>query len=893
MGIIDTLTKGVRTRTGTAKDLRGEDKFRRLAPEDDKAYRMPVRFSTDHLVLTGDSAWTGTFVPPKPWGFLDREARMRSFHSAVNVMERVFPNSKESGGQILTTNQVYTADQWVEALIARTRLEVNPPLPAYKDYVVASKGELARREFWTSESYLFTRLGSRGGGDGFTGFMNSLLDMMFSAAGASDTQPSPDEIEYWTTQAEATAEVLGGSSLRAQGVPHRLLEWLVRHQETPGMPTPDVAPADDQMWGPGWWRTVMAAYTEVVDLGVVDRARYKGIKITAPTGHGHIYAAYLPIVHIPTQITYEHNWLHHAASLPFPVDSCVHFEIVDPDRAEKDLTRPISDADAQATEDAEAQVGVDDTLAQQTAILKEARRRVQMSREPLAYWQAVFCVYDADPDALRTKIATLIRHYKDIHFELTCPPNDQRELYYQGFPCAPVTVMDWLHRTQVSYLALAQPWLTTAVGDRDDHAALYQGYTIVRDAQGAPKKGVPVFFDLGNVETEEGQAPTEAVFADPGSGKTVSRGCKPALEDALAGRTQLIWDPKGDFKVLHAYARQLRLDPSKVRVIDLFDPRSSVSLDMFAIAEVDPVRDIDDRQSAALGVLNQLCAKQINDNRIGLRTGAMLTRVVSDALAAEKSGGERATMQQVRRRIHAIAEGDFDAVSRAPEGDEKGAWREAAGYVDDHLNTVEGNSAGRLLFRDPDNSGSLRITPGDLVIFVATQLRPSEPDVVQTIDNVISDVIYGVMTDYIRSFLANMDAAIQKVAVFDEWHVIARSPRSEALLDWMKRMGRSKRCQVRQLSQRPQDAAGSNVNSVWVGKIADKDDAEEACRVLGIEPTPAYVQMIQGLGKGQFVFRDAYGRVAVVQVDFWDQTILDLFNSSGTAKARAQAAAAA
>ena len=66
---------------------------------------------------------------------------------------------------------------------------------------------------------------------------------------------------------------------------------------------------------------------------------------------------------------------------------------------------------------------------------------------------------------------------------------------------------------------------------------------------------------------------------------TVSRGLKPVHEDALRGVTQYVWDPKGDFRPLFNSARELMLDPDKVRLIDLGDPKVSISLDAFTVAE--------------------------------------------------------------------------------------------------------------------------------------------------------------------------------------------------------------------------------------------------------------------------------------------------------------------
>ena len=94
---------------------------------------------------------------------------------------------------------------------------------------------------------------------------------------------------------------------------------------------------------------------------------------------------------------------------------------------------------------------------------------------------------------------------------------------------------------------------------------------------------------------------------------TVSRGLKPVHEDALRGVTQYVWDPKGDFRPLFNSARELMLDPDKVRLIDLGDPKVSISLDAFTVAEYDPDNLIDSRESSAREVLRLLAREQTSN----------------------------------------------------------------------------------------------------------------------------------------------------------------------------------------------------------------------------------------------------------------------------------------
>lgn len=881
MSLTDLIKDGRRV-LASNKLLREEDDLRILAVNEKKNFRLPILYANNEFFLTRDAAWTGFAVPNKPWGFLDESSRKQYFYSSGAIFDRIFPADKENAGHLLVTNRVYSADEWEEALLAKYEDTASED---FARYVKASRANIERREFFERECYLFARTGARGAGSGMKGWVRSMIESVALGGGMDDSQPDEEEIKFWSQQSNSVVDTLSSSWLTAQPVHRRRVEWIVRHLDTPGLPTPDTAPADEQEWGAGEWRTVLSSYTREIDLGVVGRNRYRCVEFDAPVGAGKAYAAYLPLNHIPSQLYGGTNWIHHASSLTFPVDVSLRFEIIDPDRAEKELERPIYAAEAQEEEDAEAGYRPDETTQIQQQGLRQVKTSVRMGRQPLAFWQAVFCVYDTDKDELLSKVTKLIKHYNDIQFKLECPRNDQRELFYQSFPGSEVLVQDWMHRTDTQYLAASMPWLTSTVGDRDGSHGLWQGHTIVRDANGVPKKGVPVFFDLQNVVDDEGKAPTEVVCGFPGSGKTVSRGLKVAHEDALRGITQFVWDPKGDFLPLKRYAERMRLNPDKVKLVDLYDPANSVSLDAFALAEVDEKNNIDERVTSALDVLSALCRDYV-ESQEGIGYQSVLRSAVLSVMEQSRlPGAKPPSMKAVLETIKRWRNKDFEGLADL-EDEDRVNYQRYARILDDHLSQgVKSSVLGQLLFRDPYEYGTMKVSEGDLVIFIAIKMNPTDPGQKPTMSSAISDVISGLMTDYIRSLLFTLPDEVPKAAVFDEWHVIKRTTRAQALLDWLRRMGRSKRCSVRQMSQSATDFEKGSLSAVWCGYAQNEEEAVASCELLGIEASESNVRLLQGLSAGQFLFRDALGRVAHVAVDIWDDWLLSKFNTQAKAKA--------
>lgn len=879
MSLITDVVGDARRAFGSKKVTRAEDELRSLALDERKGYRLPIIYSNNDMFLTDKDAWTGFAIPSKPWGFLAEDVRKQYFRAATTFFDRVFPVGKDVAGHLLVTNRVYSADEWEESLLERyPAAGVN-----FGRYVRGSREAIEQAEFFERECYLFTKMGVRGNSGGLRGYLREAIEFIALGSGLDDSQPDDEERDSWVAQASTINDQLSASWLGALQIHRRRLEWLTRHLDTPGLPTPDLAPAHNQKWGAGDWRTVLASYTQEVDLGVLNKERLRCVRFEAPTGAGVSYAAYLPLNHIPEPLAYNQHWIHHASSLKFPVDISLRFEVVDPDRAEKDLDRPIFAAEAQEEEDREAGVRTDDIAALQQHGLRQVKQSVRLNREPLAYWQAVFCVYDTDPVELLSKVAKLVKHYKDIQFKLECPRNDQRELFYQSFPGSDILVQDWMHRTNIQYLAASMPWLTSTVGDREDTQGTYQGHTIVRDSNGNAQKGVPVFHDLHNVVDTEGKAPTEAVCGEPGGGKTVSRGVKIAHEDALRGITQFIWDPKGDFLSLKWFAKRLLLDPDKVKLVDLYNSTNSVSLDAYAIAEVNEEQRIDERSDNALDVLGMLCSKFVKDPQQGLNYSDRLGSAVRYVMEREKIDGTPPTMQSTLAVLREWSAGNFIGLEEGETPQEN--WRDLCRRLVQHLDRIEASTLGRLLFRDPGTAGSMRIAEGDMVIFVALNMVTTEPGQDPTNASLLADVISGLMTDYIRSLLYILPDEVPKSAVFDEWHVIKRSSRAEALLDWLRRMGRSKRCSVRQMSQSASDFSRGSLSTVWCGQVSSDDEADASCHLLGIEASATNKSLLKNQGKGQFLHRDVFGRVAQVQVDIWDDSLLRMFNTEATAKA--------
>lgn len=875
-------------RVSVANRLKGATTF----VEDRELHRLPVVYGTNEYFLTRDAMWIGFHVPHKDAGFLSFRRRQDYFESAENWFAS-FPSEEENAGHILVVNHVQTAADWESSLIEKQRRladEEERELPyGFVPYIRLARQAIDAQEFFRRDVYLFVRTNDR---SDFKGGVKGVLEMMgrqlTSGFGIDDSQPLEEEKQLNDERARQVTAKMAKTWVQPAPLRRSRVEWIIRYIDSLGQPTPDTAPLDEQYWGIGRWQTSMASWTREVDLGKdASNKRIRAVEFLTTTGEGKSYACFLPMAIIPNAISPFSNWLFNASTLQFPVDVSMRFEVVDPVRAEKELDRPIDAAKAQAMEEREADRDLDETTLAQRSQLEAVKRSTIMNREPLVFWQTTLVVYDSDVDVLKKKVAELRAHFDTMQIQLMVPPMDQRSLFYQMFPGSELIVKDWIQRTNTKYVASAMPWLDTSVGASQENPALYQGFTIITQGNQA-KPGSPVFFDLVSVADEEGRAPTEFVCGDPGSGKTVSRGLKPVHENALKGITQFVWDPKGDFLPIQKFADKLLLDPDKIRVIELGGGSdTSISLDAFAIAEYDPALEIDDRAATAQDVLHGLTRALRNTS-----SNNVIHEVIDDAVDVILTAAEREGRQPKMAELFPLLARwqDRNFGSLGISSDKHNAYADAARILQRHLNTIQRNSLGKILFTDPER-GSLRVEPGTTTIFNAINLKEVDPEIRsdEGVDTSISRVIQEMMTSYIRSLLYRLPDTVTKAVFFDEWHVIRRSPAAERLLDWLKRMGRSKRTSVTYLSQSALDSGGGTLNSIWCGKCETEENARASCRLLQIEVNDYNVSVLTNLSAGEFVYRDPEGHVARVSVDFWDRDVLNMFNTQAAAKAKAEA----
>lgn len=889
MSALDTVSRNIKLagdRYKIARAIRGEQQLSTLARGDTDGHRLPIVYGTNDFFLTADGAWVGSQLSRRDrrehreWRFLASDTRKQRYRSALRWFNATFPAGEPNSGHIVVTHKVYSAQEW-----ARRMLEKHPKAtPALSSLLQEQVRGLDGGEHYERDAWLFTRIGDRQGGPGLEGQFQRLVNFALSGMGVDLSAPTDAEADFWTEEAAIVNTRLGSGHPGPIPIPRRDVEWVVRHQESPAMPTPDLHPADPAPWGAGVWRTTMSSWTREVRLPGKGKTRYPAVRFVGPTSVEPTYAVFLPVSKIPSRMHFATNWAD-TSNLPFAVDFSCHFERLDPDKSSKRLQKAIHTANSQAAEDAEAGLDSDDKISMQKEGLREAKAQSEMGDMSTLRWQAVFSVFDTDPDRLREKVTQLIEYYRGPGLEMTLevPADDQRELFYSSLPGSLVLVDSWMHTTSPAYLANSGVWLNEQVGDIGHEVGFHQGHVVTPSGGSA----APFYFDLLNLARKG--APSEVCVAASGDGKTVSRGLKCVWEHALAGITQTVWDPKRDFRSLYDYAAQLMLDPAKVRLIDLRNHNLSISLDLYAMAEHGDEDGFDERAATVADGLATLCTLNIADSDL---TRSFLQRLVRRTMEEAAQAGVPPSMQLTLEMAEQMwqeplqPQDDQDLGARHAQRDQA-----MAETVATTLSQIKTTANGGLLFRDPELASALTLREGDLLIFIADLDTPERNEAPTKLSQCVDLVIAGAMTDFIRSLAFRFPDEMPIVLTFDEWHAIKSTGRADALLKWLRRIGRSKRIAVRQMSQYPVEFDDDSFAVSWIGGAETRRDAIKMCQMAKIEESEENVQLLLSMGqnkdvKGRMIFTDQSGVAQLTQTTFVDDMLLDLFETNPDRKAQ-------
>ena len=394
---------------------------------------------------------------------------------------------------------------------------------------------------------------------------------------------------------------------------------------------------------------------------------------------------------------------------------------------------------------------------------------------------------------------------------------DQRKLLVEQEPGAPWRARWWAHNMPVTSLAVGMPHAVAKVGDE---VGPYRGHTVQTLGRW------PVRFDHLTLAARN-ISPIVAVLGKPGSGKSALTKTL-GYESALRGARILWLDPPGETDPV---VDLMRAAGVSVRVVSL-DDRHAGTLSPWTVWPNDP------GEAAVLAVD---MAKLILGGTPGYEMEAAL------AVAADRTGREAAP--------------SWDRFLDHVGGNVGEALRS---YLRGNLGQLIGGTGGELV----DETGA-QVT---VVRYVGLTLpQPGLPPT--TVAHRLSLAVLHASAALMLRILRTGTIAERKLAILDEAHQLTRSDGGRALVLGSALTIRKSNGTLLLTTQNAAHLGDAETVSTVSTVFAHRCEGSEAADVARVLLRPDHEGLIAALphlGDGEVFMRDAFGRVARVQLDIGD-----------------------
>ncbi|MGB6617450.1 MAG: ATPase, partial [Trebonia sp.] len=416
--------------------------------------RLAIRYFDDRVLLTDTHAWAYYRVPSVCYEFTTPEEREALATNITVALAAI--RMQDAEVHLRIAHRPYPAVEWATGLDA-----TSDGGPGWQEYLDQIYQHVWAKDFWSKEIYLGVRLGQRSMRAQLTGGLFTQLFTTYRTAertlGIDDEAVPSGEIGKWTDQAERLGRALNSSALAARHATSREVAWLVRHTLMGSLNDPPPSAARRRRWGPG----------EVEQLyeGQVHNGR---TLLRLEHVEGESYAAFLSFSRFPDLMSFPDGepWLHHADSLPFPVEVSSRMHLISPAKASKDVGRRLAHARDMDTHIREAGAEAPIALAEQIAAARMLEHGITKERLPFVYGWHRLIVTAPTRDLCLRRVEAVTEHYRDIGIDLVNSTGDQFSLLTESLPGERIRLSSYVQRQPLYTIAGGMPTATVELGDR-------------------------------------------------------------------------------------------------------------------------------------------------------------------------------------------------------------------------------------------------------------------------------------------------------------------------------------------------------------------------------------------------------------------------------------------
>lgn len=807
---------------------------------------LSSRSIVGHLQVTGTSLWAWYQLGGQPWSFTTEQQR-RTLWDQLTVR---LAGLAGHAIRLRTTTKPFPAFEFGRSL----DLDSPHPLPdvdpehSFDTYLERQQRRLHNRLL--DEKVVV--LGIRVGNAPRKATVQALAEM-------DEHPPSGSPVAKLLDEVRKLNEHVAGAGLGGRPLDAAQMAWLMHRSVALGMPVPIHA----GVAGSVWERDDLLAFTDPVNWYYTPMGPTVKIVGTIAGQQVTRHVAVLSLGRMADRNFPEDGrspWMLEADRLEFPVEWSASGVLVSP----KELTTTVEYERnrAHGIEAHYAEHGEMPPPAVARAIVQATETYDEVtegdSRIAVRFAGPIRVAVHAptEDECLKRARALIDRYGERLRIEIG-HPQAQHELLREFIPGEPWSTLGYQRRMPVGYLAAAMPHVNSNVGTP---TGPYLAHTIGSARRAVRHDG---HFPMERMNTP-GLVP---LVAEPGGGKSYAVGTL-AYHGARRGQPTVVLDPSGplakicDLPELAPFARRLDLTES--------DPGTLAPWQLVP----EPHRNDfpTDREF-------ERAVRRAHAERSQLGFDVMRMMLPSAMLRDQQVD---AALREAIRHVG----GEASANPRGVISSLDSIGSDAAREVARHLRDAAEFPLGELIF--PESDAPIESSLADdqaLVVITMPGLQTPDPNIPR--ENWSSEELYAAPLLHLAAFFTSRyiyrrDRNVRKNLFLDENHFMAQWGSGRALFVRLSRDSRKWNTAIYAASQHPDDILGVGkiealIGGAFVGRLEDAQTAKAAMRLLrapeeyasvvtALSPKPPPGQMSTDRS-GEFLYRDAYGRVDKIRLD--------------------------
>lgn len=823
---------------------------------------LSTRTIIGHLQITGSSLWVWYSLAGQRWAYSTLQQREQTWDQLTARLARLAGHAI----RLRTSTKPFPAYEFARALDADTSrpLPDVPGAPSWNDYLAWQQQRLHSRLLDDKIVTLGVRVGAAPNRHTIKALQQD-----------PDRPAEGSELAKLLEQLRELDEVVAGAGMNARPLSAEQMAWLMYRSVALGMPVPSHA----GVAGDTWESEDLFAFTDPVNWHYTPMGSTVRLVGTIAGREITRHVAVLSVGRMAERSWPESRppWMLLTDRMGFPVEWSVSGVLVRPSELTKAVTfernRAIGIEAHYAEHDEEQPPAVARAIEQASRNYDEVTEGDPRTAVRFA-GPVRLAVHAPTREECLSRARKVIDAYADqLRIEIA-HPQAQAEMLREFIPGEPWATTGYQRRFSVGYLAAAMPHVTSNVGTR---AGPYLGYTI-----GTARRAV---LHDAHVAMETLQRPgLIPVAGEPGAGKSYLLGLL-AYHSVKCGEPTAVLDPSGplgrlcDLPDLVAESRRLDLTSAEPGSLSPWALIPDPQRHDFP-TERDFTRAISrtaaERQQLAYDVMRmQLPAALLNNHR----TDAVLHDAV-------RTVGGDATVNP--RWV-------LDALDRHDD--------DHAQEVGKHLRDAAEFPLGELIC--PDHSRPIPEAASDarmLVVITMPGISLPDPDMPRerwSTEERASTPLLHLAAFYTSRHVYGKRRNIRKNLMLDETHVMAQWGSGRSLFVRLARDSRKWNLATYASSQHPDDHLGIGkldalIGSAFVGRLEDESAAKAAMRllrtpeeyastVMNLSPPPPPGE--QSNRSGEFLYRDAWGRVEKIRIDArWHSALHEALISTPSGK---------